>query len=77
MDETLKKIHLRMKDLDKIRRNNFYVVYNLRKLLKNYQSEFKKKESLEALKRMEILKIWYLSIPKEKNMMQKQKNIGN
>lgn len=52
MNETLKEIHLRMKDLDEIRQNNFYVVYNLRKLLKNYQNEFKKKESLEALKRI-------------------------
>ena len=52
MNKNLKKMRLHLKELKKIIENNYYVVYNLHNFLINYQQEFKKKESLEALKRI-------------------------
>lgn len=54
MNKNLKEMRLRFKELEKIITKNYYVVYNLRNFLNNYQSEFKNKESLEALKRIAI-----------------------
>ncbi len=52
MNKELKEMRLRLKELDGIREKNYIVVYELRKFLNSYQNEFKKKESLEALKRI-------------------------
>lgn len=50
MNKNLKEMRLHLKELKKIIEKNYYVVYNLHNFLINYQNEFKKKESLEALK---------------------------
>ncbi len=52
MNKNLKEMRLHLKELKKTIENNYYVVYNLHNFLINYQKEFKKKESLEALKRI-------------------------
>lgn len=61
MKKEIKEMKLRLKKLEQIILENYYIVKRLREFLNNYQNEFRNKDSLKALRKIAI----YLE-PREK-----------